>query len=396
MNMLMRRLGLRSLVTAAFALGALVLSVALAVGTYLSARQSLIDQRERTGHAASLHRRGPRARRTVDPRRPSRATCSVPSRRRPAQCSTSTVVVSGTRASLDLPADGVTSVVRPAVQGGSVSLGWTDRTHPSSIVVGIPLPAVEAEYYEVAVAAELDNTLETLRIALGACAGITIAAGALLGRFASRRVLTPMTNVASAAAQISGGDLTTRLQDTQDPELVPLVAAFNNMVDALDARIQQDARFAADVAHELRTPLTTLTTSLSLLQKATDLSPRSEHAVTLMTAELRRFSRALEDLLTLGRLDSGTHERPASTIGPAELVRHALVSSGRDPALLAEPDDESRDAWITGRPVPAPPSADQPLRQRRHSRWRTCPMPCHRARRRGRHPRRGPRTGDRQ
>lgn len=347
MNMPMRRLGLRSLVTAAFALGALVLSVALAVGTYLSARQSLIDQRERTATRqafidAALVRD---ALLTPD----ARVSDVLGSVSPPA--GTVLYVHRGGEwysSSLDLPADGVTSVVRPAVQGGSVSLGWTDRTHPSSIVVGIPLPAVEAEYYEVAVAAELDNTLETLRIALGACAGITIAAGALLGRFASRRVLTPMTNVASAAAQISGGDLTTRLQDTQDPELVPLVAAFNNMVDALDARIQQDARFAADVAHELRTPLTTLTTSLSLLQKATDLSPRSEHAVTLMTAELRRFSRALEDLLTLGRLDSGTHERPASTIGPAELVRHALVSSGRDPALLAEPDDESRDAWITG------------------------------------------------
>ena len=144
-----------------------------------------------------------------------------------------------------------------------------------------------------------------------------------------------MTDVAEAASRVSGGDLSTRLRETEDPDLAPLVGAFNNMVDTLDARIEQDARFAADVAHELRTPVTTLTTSLSLLQKATDLSPRSEQAVALMSVELRRFTRALEDLLALGRLDHATREGANATVGAADLVREALGSSGRDPALLA-------------------------------------------------------------
>lgn len=342
----MRRLGLRSSVTAAFALGALVLSITLALGTYLSARQSLIDQRERTATRqafidAALVRDalltpGARVSDVLGSVSPPAGTALYVHRDGEWYSS-----------SLDDAAEGVTSVVRPFVEDGSVGLGWTDQTQPSSIVVGVPLPAVDAEYYEVAVAAELDDTLETLRIALAACAGLTIVAGASLGRFASRRVLAPMTDVAGAAAKISGGDLSTRLQDTDDPELVPLVAAFNNMVDALDERIEQDARFAADVAHELRTPLTTLTTSLSLLQRARDLSPRSEQAVALMDVELRRFSRALEDLLALGRLDSDTQkERPAVTIGAAELVRRSLIGSGRDPALLAEPDDTSRVAQI--------------------------------------------------
>lgn len=342
----MRRLGLRSSVTAAFALGAFVLSVALALGTYLSARQLLIDQRERTATRqafidAALVRD---ALLTPDARVSDvLGAISPPS-------GTVLYVRKGGEwysSSLDPAPDDVTSVVRPVVQDGSVGLGWTDLTQPSSVVVGVPLPAVDAEYYEVAVAAELDGTLETLRLALVACAGLTTAAGALLGRVASRRVLSPMTDVASAAASISGGDLSTRLRDTDDPELVPLVAAFNNMVDALDERIEQDARFAADVAHELRTPVTTLTTSLSLLQRAPDLSARSEQVVALMSAELRRFTRALEDLLTLGRLDSDTPERHVSTVDAAELVRHALSSSGRDPALLAEPDDDSGTARLT-------------------------------------------------
>ena len=45
MRMRARRGGLRSKVTLAFALGALSLSVTLALGTYFSARHLLIEQR---------------------------------------------------------------------------------------------------------------------------------------------------------------------------------------------------------------------------------------------------------------------------------------------------------------------------------------------------------------
>jgi two-component system sensor histidine kinase MtrB len=332
-------------VTAGFALGALVLSTALAIGTYLSARQLLIDQRERTAtRQAFIDAALVRDALLTPDARVSEVLGSISP-----PPGTMLYLRRDNRwysSSLDPTTDGATSVVRPVVRDGSVGLGWTGLTRPSSVVVGIPLPAVDAEYYEVAVAAELDETLETLRLALLACALVTIAAGALLGSFASRRVLAPMSDVARAAARISGGDMSTRLRDTDDPELVPLVAAFNNMVDALDERIEKDTRFASDVAHELRTPVTTLTTSLSVLQRA-ELSPRSVHAVALMAAELRRFTRALEDLLTLGRLDSEVRDRPATTVRAVDLVRQALASSGRDPLLLVDPDDASHDALVT-------------------------------------------------
>jgi signal transduction histidine kinase len=134
--------------------------------------------------------------------------------------------------------------------------------------------------------------------------------------------------------KVAAGDLTTRLSATDDPDLAALVGSFNHMVDALHQRIEQDGRFAADVSHELRTPVTTLTTSLSLLQGATDLSPRSERAVRLMADELTRFRRALEDLLTLGRLDAGGHETEPSMTGAHELVLQALLAMDLQPELV--------------------------------------------------------------
>ena len=342
------RPGLRSSVTAAFALGALLVSVALSVGTYVSARQLLLEQRERTALRqayadAALVRDGlstsgvevGEALGAVTP--PAGASMYV---HRDGQWYAS---------SLDQSGETLTSVVRATVESGSVGLGWTDRTDPHAIVVGIPLPAVDAEYYEVAVAQELDATLQTLALALAVGAAVTTLAGAALGRVASHRVLSPLHDVTAAATDIAAGDLERRLGKTTDPDLSALVRSFNRMVAALHERIERDARFASDVSHELRTPLTTLTTSLALLQRARDLNPQAQRAVALMAEELARFRQALEDLLALGRLEAGIDEAALVPTDPSELVRHALGASSSSEEVLAG-DSAHRRKVLVDRP----------------------------------------------
>ena len=333
MTRLARRPGLRSAVTLAFALGALVLSLLLASGTYFSVRHLLVEQRERTAtrqayaDAAlvrdSLLTYGAEVSDVLGSISPPAGAIIL-------------LRLDGVwySSSLDSAGPELTAEVQPVVSEGSVGVGWTELSGPNAVVVGIPLPAVDAEYYEVAVADELDQTLWTLRVSLGICAGLTTVAGALIGRAASRRVLAPLEKVTSAAVRVSAGDVTTRLQATDDPDLAALVGAFNNMIDAVHDRIERDARFAADVSHELRTPVTTLTTSLSLLQNAPDLSPHSARAVQLMTDELTRFQRALEDLLALGRLDAGAHEVQPVVVRARDLVGQALRATDHPNGLL--------------------------------------------------------------
>jgi len=320
-------------VTLAFALGAFTLSAVLALGTYFSARHFLVEQRERTATRQAftdsalvrdnLQTSGAEVDEVLGSLSPP-AGAVIYVRRHGEWYSSG----------LDTSGPELTAEVQPVVADGSVGVGWTDTTDPSAVVVGIPLPAAEAEYYEVSVAEELDQTLRTLGLALAVCAGITTLVGAGVGRVASRRVLTPLEAVTTAAVRVSAGDLTTRLEPTDDPDLAALVGSFNHMVDALNQRIEQDARFAADVSHELRTPVTTLTTSLSLLQHTPDLSPRAEEAVRLMTDELTRFRRALEDLLTLGKLDAGHGEGDRVVIGAGELVDQALRATDHPPDLI--------------------------------------------------------------
>jgi signal transduction histidine kinase len=205
-------------------------------------------------------------------------------------------------------------------------------------MVGVPLPAVDVEFYEIAATTELDRTLGTLRWVLAAFAAATAVGGAALGRAAARRVVAPLDSVAGAAARIAGGALDTRLPVTEDPDLATIVGSFNSMVDAVHERIQRDARFAADVSHELRSPLTTLVTSVEVLERRREeLSERSRQALDLIARDLSRFQRALEDLLELGRLEAGAVGRLATTVDVRDVVRHALEESGRSGALLTPP-----------------------------------------------------------
>lgn len=332
---LSRRLGLRATVTMSFAAGALVLTAVLSIGTYLVARDYLVEQREQAaigqGFAdASYVRDG-------------LLTAGKPVSEVLGEVSPPADTVVFVRrdnewfsSSLRLRSDVVPLELREQVSGGAAGLAWAASSGVPAVVVGVPVPAAAAEFYEVASTAELERTLDTLATVLSGFAVLTAVAGALLGRWASRRVLAPLDVVAGAAARIAGGDLDIRLPVTEDPELVTIIGSFNAMVDALHERIERDARFTADVSHELRSPLTTLMTSVQVMQRRRDELPeRSRQALDLVDGELQRFRTVLDDLLELGRLDAGTGGQSRARVDAEELVRHALTMSGREPELLS-------------------------------------------------------------
>ena len=82
--------------------------------------------------------------------------------------------------------------------------------------------------------------------------------------------------MSTAATAIAAGLLDTRLESSDDPDLRPIAASFNDMAQALEDRIERDARFASDVSHELRSPLMTLSASIEVLEnQRDDLSERA-------------------------------------------------------------------------------------------------------------------------
>ncbi len=196
-------------------------------------------------------------------------------------------------------------------------------------VVGVPIPAVETQFFEVFQLDTLERTLHNLLLVLGLGALLTALVGMSGGLWVTRRTVRPLEEVSFAAALIANGALTTRLLvNRADREVQQLTESFNQMVSQLVQRLERDARFASDVSHELRSPLTTLATTASVLQQhRDDLSPAGQESLDLLLADLSIFQSLVEDLLEMARSDAGAVPLVMETVSAIELVRQSVRSA---------------------------------------------------------------------
>ncbi|GAA1516427.1 HAMP domain-containing sensor histidine kinase [Kribbella lupini] len=334
MNRALAALGLRHRIVIAFALVALLVSTVFAVSTYALARGYLLGQREDVVQRQALADAG------FVQRRLETAGADVSAVLTAAGTPAGYVVVLKWQdqwygSALDQGREAVPVEMRAEGAEGRAATQRVDSADGPVLVVGVPLPAVGGEFYEIAPLNELDGILRLLSLILIGGAVLSAGAGAALGAWASRSVVTPLNRVAVAAATIAGGELDTRLPPTEDPELATIVASFNSMVQTLQQRIERDARLAADVSHELRSPLTTLVGSVDLLTARRDeLPPRSQQLLDLISADLDRFRRLLDDLLELARSDAGLDLGSEATVPLGELLRYVVGEVGADPALV--------------------------------------------------------------
>lgn len=329
-----RVVGVRRRTALVFAVGAVVVCSVLASATFVIARGYLLAQRER----GAVRQATTEARMVRDGLAASDGSVSDVLGRTSALPAAQVLLQQRGRwfsTSLQVGPDDLPAQLRALTPAGPTSVMWVRVQGEPALVVTVPLPQVDAVFHEVVGLTDLQSTLDTLRLVLVAVAAATAVAAAALGRQAAARAVSPLDDVAAAATRIGGGDLSARLDATSDPDLAAIVASFNTMADALEARIAREARFTADVSHELRSPLTTLVAGVDLLGGA-DLPERSRGTVELVSAELTRFRRVLDDLLELARLDAGVDAGAREDTDLAELVRHALLGSGRPADVVTE------------------------------------------------------------
>lgn len=164
--------------------------------------------------------------------------------------------------------------------------------------------------------------LRELMIGAGA---ITLVLAAVLLIAVARGALRPLDRLTVLARAISTGDRGRRLRpDRPDTELGRAAAAFDGMLDALEAaerhakeaadaarRAEAQTRdFLADAAHELRTPLAGIQVAAEqLANTADDTSPdarsRTDRRLQLLLSDARRAGRLVTDMLDLSRIDAG-------------------------------------------------------------------------------------------
>lgn len=319
-----RRLGLRARATVAFGAISLALAGLLAIVAYEVTRTYLLDQRTRAATAqvyanarverSLLRTAGPEAN-VVDllPTTPG-----------------SVVIVHYQNDwfanTVGFGADSVPGSLLETVEDGSAGRQRIAIDGTTYLAVGVPIPAADAWYFELVALSELSDTLDTLATVLFVGALLTAVFGAVVGWFAAGRVLRPLREVAQTAEEVTEGRTERRLGGGDDPDLALLVRSFNGMVETLEARIEREARFAADVSHELRSPLAAMTSASEVARRNVDDPERVSDALDVLSDKTRSFAELVEDLLEMSRMESGTASFDMAPIGPERLARSITVN----------------------------------------------------------------------
>ncbi|MDJ1135391.1 sensor histidine kinase [Streptomyces iconiensis] len=163
---------------------------------------------------------------------------------------------------------------------------------------------------------------EVFRILL-AISGVALLLTCGIGWAVAGRILAPVRLVRATAAQLTGQDLTRRIPVRGRDDISELAETFNAMLDRLEGAFAAQRHFVDDAGHELRTPITIVRGHLELMG---DEPEEREETVRVVTDELDRMSRIVEDLLLLAKA-----ERPdfvtAEPVELAELTADVFVKA---------------------------------------------------------------------
>ena len=154
--------------------------------------------------------------------------------------------------------------------------------------------------------ADLRREMAELGAVLAFGLPLAVALSAAGGYLIANRSLSPMSQIAARARQITAESLGGRLP-VPNPydELGQLATVFNATLARLENSFAELRRFTADASHELRTPLTALRAVGEAALRPDAGDPKSlREALSSMLEEARRLSDLVDALLLLARADT--------------------------------------------------------------------------------------------
>ena len=209
---------------------------------------------------------------------------------------------------VDLPPDDRVRLVAageaPPFVADRTVRGTPVRVLTAPIAPGVAIQAVRS-------LAEVDASLDRLRLLLVLVAAGGVVVGALAGLGVTGAALRPVRRLTEAAEDVTRtGDLARRVEaGEQGDELGRLAHSFNTMLEALESSVGAQRQLVADASHELRTPLTSARTNIEVLARGG--LPEEERGRLLgdVTAQLAELSALVSDVVELGRGGEPAMER---------------------------------------------------------------------------------------
>ena len=171
---------------------------------------------------------------------------------------------------------------------------------------------------------QVDDAVQVIAIVGGA----VLLLGSIVAFSIVGRVLAPIRELRDAARSVSGTQMDRRIEVEGNDEVAELAHTFNGMLDRLALAFASQREFIRDVSHELRTPVAVSRGHLELLAEGHIKGEEERReAIALVTGELDRMSRFVDELLLLAKAESPDFLRLETV--PLEDLADELLAKAR-------------------------------------------------------------------
>ena len=167
-----------------------------------------------------------------------------------------------------------------------------------------------------------EQALDQLRTYAFGALGLLFIGSLGVGWFVAGLVLRPVGRITSVAREISGTDLSRRIElEGPDDELKQLADTFDDMLTRLDEAFENQRDFIHEASHEPRNPLAVIRTNLDVVLS----DPNAEAEEFRLAGEVvgrsaERMTTLVDDLLVYAR--QGTRAIREEEFDLAQLVSH--------------------------------------------------------------------------
>lgn len=243
----------------------------------------------------------------------------------------------------------------PLVLGGRLMNIRINGRHVGTLAIAPEGTAADVEVPEPAISrvvAALNRSLLWTGLVAGS-------GGILLISLLSRRVLSPVRALSSAARRLGQGDLSQRVAVSGQDEIGQLGRTFNVMAHDLERAERQRRNLMADVAHELRNPLSNIQGYLESIRDG--LVPADSAAIEAILQQVHHLTRLVEDVRVLALAEAGAlklHLQPDSledvlrkSVGafePRAQAKGIALALDAPPGLSLVEMDRTRIAQVVG------------------------------------------------
>jgi heavy metal sensor kinase len=199
--------------------------------------------------------------------------------------------------------------------------------------------AANGHVFTVEMGLSSDDAVETLhlfRYYLLMFAPLLLLIAAGVGYWLSRRALSPVDALVRTAREVSGTNLSSRLQklETGD-ELQRLSDTLNEMLDRIETAFLRVTQFTADASHELRTPVSLIRTEAELALRRSRGEAEYKESLRHILLEAERTTVLIEQLLALARADSGRETLHMQPVDLQQTLR-AMLDSWQQVAIIRD------------------------------------------------------------